>query len=200
MTKIRVRRHVNPLADLTEYSFQGFKNKKPIIIDIGADHGEFTESLLKKFGKDKNFIVFEIRKPLAEKLREKFLENENVIVFDGDANRNFENIVRPCLKKSKIEEIYINFPDPWLKPRHKKRRFINKSFLQSTKNWLSKETKWIFQTDQKELFEDTLEILKEVEIKKIEFFENSPHNLQTKWEKAKIKDNSEIFRIKFWVK
>lgn len=199
MTKKRVRHHVNPLADLTEYSFDGFENNKPIIIDIGADHGEFTEGLLEKFGEEKNFIVFEIRKPLAEKLRKKFSENENVIVFDGDANRNFETIVRPCLNKSQVEEIYINFPDPWFKPRHHKRRFINTKFLQSIKDWMSSETTWIFQTDQKQLFEDTLEVLKESGINNIEFFKDSPHNLQTKWEKAKIEEDLDIFRMKFRV-
>ncbi|MCK4635597.1 MAG: hypothetical protein KAT32_01940 [Candidatus Moranbacteria bacterium] len=197
MAKKRVRHHVNPLADLTEYSFQGFENNNPIIIDVGADHGEFIEGLLKKFSDEKNFIVFEIRKPLAEKLREKFSEYKNVIVFDGDANRNFENIVRPCLEKSEVEEIYVNFPDPWFKARHKKRRFVNEGFLQSIKDWMSSSTEWIFQTDQKKLFEDTLEVLENVGIDRIEFFKNSLYDLQTKWEKAKIKEDSEIYRMRF---
>lgn len=197
MTKKRVRHHVNPLADLTEYSFEGFENDNPIVIDVGADHGEFTEGLLEKFGEEKNFIVFEIRKPLAEKLRKKFFDHKNVVVFDGDANRNFESIVRPCLKKSKVEEIYVNFPDPWFKARHHKRRFINEKFLQSIKDWMPSETAWIFQTDQKQLFEDTLEVLEESGIDDIEFFENSPYDLQTKWEKAKIEEGSEINRMRF---
>ncbi len=133
MAKKRVRHHVNPLSDLTEYSFSGFENDNPVIIDVGADHGEFTEGLLDKFGEEKNFIVFEIRKPLAEKLRQMFSDHKNVVVFDGDANRNFENIVRPYLKKNKVEEIFVNFPDPWFKSRHHKRRFINENFCSQLK-------------------------------------------------------------------
>lgn len=194
-----MRHHVNPFADLTEHSFQGFENGKPIIIDVGADHGEFTEGLLEKFSEEKNFIVFEIRKPLAERLRNKFFKNKNVVVFDGDANRNFEDIIKPCLKNSQVEEIYVNFPDPWFKPRHHKRRFINTKFLQSIKDWMSSETTWIFQTDQKQLFEDTLEVLDESGICDFEFFKDSPYNLQTKWEKAKIEEGLEIFRMRFRV-
>lgn len=197
--KKRVRHHVNPLSDLTEYSFSGFENNQPIIIDVGADHGEFVAGLLHIFKKEKNFIVFEIRKPLAEKLKAKFSNDDNVIVFDGDANRNFENIVRPCLQNADVEKIYINFPDPWFKSRHKKRRFINEKFLATIKNWIPSATEWIFQTDQKQLFEDTLEILKNGGIEKIDFFHSTPHNLPTKWEKAKVKEGSEIYRMKFWL-
>lgn len=197
MAKKRVRHHVNPLADLTEHSFSGFENDNPVIIDVGADHGEFSEGLLEKFGEEKNFVVFEIRKPLAEKLREMFSDHENVVVFDGDANRNFESIVKTCLEKSEVEEIYVNFPDPWFKARHHKRRFVNEGFLQSIKDWMPSSTTWIFQTDQKKLFEDTLETLENVGIDDIELFDESPYGLQTKWEKAKLEEDLEINRMKF---
>ena len=196
--KRRVRHHVNPLSDLTEHSFAGFQNGKPIIVDVGADHGEFIEGLLEIFGEEKNFIIFEIRKPLAEKLRENFFQDKNVVVFNGDANRNFKNIIQPCLIKSEIEEIYINFPDPWFKAKHKKRRFINEKFLQSIKSWVPTSTQWIFQTDQKQLFEETLKILKTLQVNEIYFFENTPYNLPTKWEKAKHKEANKIYRMK-WV-
>lgn len=198
MTKKRVRHHVNPLSDLTEHTFSGFKNDKPIIIDIGADHGEFTEGLLKFFNEERNFIVFEIRKPLAEKLRQKFKNYLNVVVFDGNANRNFENIVKPCLEKNELAEIYINFPDPWFKDRHKKRRVLNEKFLLEIKSWMPKTTKWIFQTDQKPLFQETLEMLKNFGITEIDFFSQSPHNVTTKWEQAKINENLPIFRMSFY--
>ncbi len=194
----RVRHHVNPLSDLTEHKFEGFENQKPIIVDIGADRGEFTEQLLQKFGDDKNFIVSEIRKPLARRLEKKFDKFDNVIVFDGDIVRNFETIIKPSIDRGVlIEEIYINFPDPWFKEKHKKRRVVNKKFLESTKDWIQKETDWFFQTDQKQLFEETVEILKNLDYIKIEFFEKPPHEATTKWEDAKVAENFEINRMKF---
>ncbi|XLQ20708.1 MAG: tRNA (guanine(46)-N(7))-methyltransferase TrmB [Candidatus Moraniibacteriota bacterium] len=194
----RIRHHVNPLSDLTEHEFSGFENNNPIIIDIGADRGEFIEQLLEKFENNKNFIVSEIRKPLARKLEKKFEKHGNVVVFDGDMTRNFENIVRTSIKKNVlIEEIYINFPDPWFKERHKKRRVVNIKFLESIKKWTQKETKWIFQTDQQQLFDETVELLESIDWIGIEFFDESPYGATTKWENAKVEDGFKINRLKF---
>lgn len=194
----RIRHHVNPLSDLTEHSFKGFKNSNPIIIDIGADRGEFIQQLLSELGANKNFIVSEIRKPLARKLEKKFKDNNNVVVFDGDIVRNFESIIRPSVENGVIvEEIYINFPDPWFKEKHKKRRVINKKFLENIKDWIQKDTIWIFQTDQKQLFEETVEMLEELDYIKIKFFNESPHSATTKWENAKVASGFKINRLKF---
>ncbi len=194
----RVRHHVNPLSDLTEHEFDGFDNGNPIIIDIGADRGEFVEGLIEKFGKSKNFIVLEIRKPLAQRLREKFEKYNNVVIFDGDATRNFKSILQPSIVEGVlIEDVYINFPDPWFKERHKKRRVINEKFLKDVQKWMQKETEWIFQTDQKQLFDETIEALNNVGNIEIEFFDSAPYNMTTKWEDAKIADNYIINRMRF---
>jgi len=196
--KHRIRHHVNPFADQTEHKFDGFDNNRPVLIDIGADRGEFVGQLLDRFGDEKNFLVLEIRKPLALRLQNKFEKFNNVVVFDGDATRNFRNLLKPMIDRQVfIEEIYINFPDPWFKERHKKRRVINQKFLESIKNWIQKDTTWIFQTDQKQLFIETVELLKKMNYINIEFFDSSPYGAMTKWEKAKVADGFEINRLKF---
>ncbi len=198
MAKKRVRHHVNPMSDRTEISFEGFDNDNPIIVDVGAASGEFISKLIELKTETHNFIIFEIRKPLAKKLEEKFKNKNNVKVFTGDAGRNFESILASSVKKGiKIEEIFINFPDPWFKDRHKKRRFINESFLDNVSAWIQAETVWIFQTDQKELFQETLQLLDEKKISNIRFFDTSPYNTQTKWEAAKVELGDKIYRVKF---
>jgi tRNA (guanine-N7-)-methyltransferase len=199
--KRRVRHHVNPLADRTEHFFEGFENNRPIIVDIGADRGEFTQQLLEQFGADKNFLVLEIRKPLAKKLKLKFKEYENVAVFDGDATRNFKSLLKPSIDRGiLIEEIYINFPDPWFKERHKKRRVINEKFINKIKDWIQPETKWIFQTDQRSLFEDTIQVLQSVDEIKIKYLNTSPYNITTKWEDAKTEAGNKIYRLIFYIR
>ncbi len=196
--KIRIRHHVNPMSDRTEVEFDGFINNKPIIVDVGAASGEFVSKLIELKSDTHNFVIFEIRKPLAKKLEEKFANKDNVKVFEGDAGRNFKSVLYPCIKRgAKIEEIFINFPDPWFKDRHKKRRFINENFLNNVSQWIQIETKWIFQTDQKELFEDTIELLNKKNISDIVFFNNSPYDTKTKWESAKMEVGDEIYRMKF---
>jgi len=193
----RVRTHVNPLSITKEYSFSGFGNDRPVIVDVGACKGEFTENLLEKFP-EKNFIVFEIRVPLANKLCEKFKEHDNVVVFDGDAGRNFKTIIEACFKDgASLETVYVNFPDPWFKERHKKRRFINNKFLDEAARYISSATEWVFQTDQKFLFDETLEVLEESEFNHVEYFDTPPFGIQTDWEQAKTAEGSAVYRMKF---
>ena len=194
---MRVRAHVNPLSILKEHSFKGFENNNPIIVDVGSCKGEFSEALIKKFP-EKNFVLFEIRVPLAEKLREKFKEYPNIVVFDGDAGKNFKNIFQSSIKKgAHIEEIFVNFPDPWFKEKHKKRRFINPKFLEECAEWISDDTWFVFQTDQRFLFEETLEVVESSSFSYIERFETSAHDTPTHWEQQKMDEGFQIWRMRF---
>ncbi len=196
----RVRTHVNPLSILREHHFDGFGNDQPIFVDIGAFKGEFMDELSHKFP-EHNYVCFEIRTPIANKLKVKFEGRKNFVVFDGDAARNFQSILQPCLAQgAKIKKIFVNFPDPWFKDKHKKRRFINPQFLENVATWLPKEVEFIFQTDQKFLFDETLEVLRESPYNQIEFFENSAYNIPTDWEKVKMEQGNKIYRMKFWQK
>lgn len=197
MPQKRVRNHVNPLSILIEHSFDGFGNDKPIIIDVGACKGEFSAALIDKFP-DHNFIVFEIRRPLARKLAEKFADKDNVAVFDGDAARNFKAILGPCLEQgATIEEIFVNFPDPWFKDKHKKRRFVNEKFLNQCAEWLPAGTEFVFQTDQEFLFNETKEELENTPYEVCEIFHDSAHGVPTHWEAQKLLEGDEIWRMKF---
>ena len=197
MHKKRVRHHVNPLADRTEHIFAGFGNPRPIVVDIGADRGEFVAQLVERWGTTKNFIVCEIRKPMARKLAERFHEYDNVRVFDGDATRNLRALLQPSLDAgAAVEEIYINFPDPWFKERHKKRRVLTERFVQGVRTWIPPQTRWIFQTDQQHLFEETVDILRAEGIVST-FFDTPPHGATTKWEEAKVAEGKKIFRCMF---
>lgn len=193
----RVRTHVNPLSITEAHHFAGFGNDRPIFVDVGAFKGEFMADLLKKFP-DHNFILFEIRLPIADKLREKFKEHDNVVVFHGDAGINFKNILQPCLKQGAIiKQIFVNFPDPWFKDRHKKRRFVTPQFLTQTASWLPAETEFVFQTDQQFLYEETKQYLTETPYQVTEEFDAPPYDLKTDWETIKIQEGGQAYRMKF---
>ncbi len=194
----RVRAHVNPLSVLKEYDFEGFSNRYPIVIDIGSFKGEFVESLALQHPR-KNYIAFEIRVPIAQFLKQKFKSFDNVVVFDGDAGRNLKSILLSSLEKNiPIETIYINFPDPWFKEKHKKRRFITSSSLAYFSTFIPKETVFVFQTDQQFLFEETKEIITHSVYNHIEYFDDSPFGVRTDWEQSKIEQGFPIYRLKFW--
>ena len=193
----RVRTHANPLAILKELHFAGFGNSQPIFVDVGAFKGEFMAELSQQYP-DHNYICFEIRTPIANALREKFKDQPNFRVFDGDAGRNFRNILQPCLDQgAHIKQIFVNFPDPWFKDKHKKRRFITTKFCNELATWLPAETEIVFQTDQQFLFEETLEYLATTPYQNIEYFDDSIHGIPTDWESAKLAAGEKIWRMKF---
>ena len=192
----RKRNHVNPLADETVINFAGFKNTRPIIMDIGAYRGEFSEQLVEKFSNTHNFIVTEIRKPYANYLQELFNENKNVEVFNGDSAKNISGLIKQSLDNGVlIDYIFVNFPDPWFKEKHKKRRVVNTNFLNELANLVTPEVKLVFQTDQKQMFEETVELIIEHGKFDVEYFEEPLWGIQSHWEIMKTDEGDEINRM-----
>ncbi len=200
MSKKRVRNHVNPLSITREVSFEGFGNDRPIVVDIGAYRGEFIADMAEKFP-EQNYMAFEVRRKVTDDLHEKFAEYSNIEVFGGDACRNFRSVLEPCINEgAQIKEIYNNFPDPWFKAKHHKRRVISRRFLESVREWIPADTTWVYQTDQRQIFEETKELLDEMGIVDREYFDESPYGIQTKWEKSKLGQGLPVYRMKFWIR
>ncbi len=195
----RIRNHVNPLSITHEYQFEGFENDHPIIVDVGSCKGEFAAALIDKFP-NKNFVLFEIRVPLREKLEEQFKDFSNVKVFGGDAGRNFKSILKPSIDRGvHLETVYLNFPDPWFKEKHKKRRFLNSKFLEEVRGYIRPETEFVFQTDQQFLFDETLAMMRECGITDIHFFDEPPYGVRTDWECATMALGRSISRMRFTI-
>ena len=199
-TPKRIRNHVNPLAYKDSISFAGFADTSPIIVDIGSYRGEFGAKLVDKFaeeGEKRNFIFFEIRKPFVVYLEQLFLGKENVKIFGGNAGMNLQNILQPSIDAgATIEKIFINFPDPWFKKKHYKRRVITDEFLTELQTWLPVETEIIFQTDQRKLFRWTEKVVKKNGFFTIEKFKKPIWGVTTYWEDMKVKEGNKIWRMK----
>ena len=192
----RVRNHVNPLADQSVIDFGGFSSDNPIIVDIGAYRGEFTQSLVGHHGEAYNYIVTEIRKPYEEYLRELFASHDNIAVFGGDSARNISGLVQHSIERGvTIAYIFINFPDPWFKEKHKKRRVLNPHFLDSLAQLITGDTTIVFQTDQKQLFEETVEVVQEDGRWDFEYFTEPLWGIQSYWEQIKIGEGDTIYRM-----
>ena len=67
-----------------------------------------------------------------------------------------ENIAE-VFEEGEVERIYLNFSDPWPKDRHAKRRLTSMQFLERYEQILKKEGHVIFKTDNRELFDFSME-------------------------------------------
>jgi tRNA (guanine-N7-)-methyltransferase len=60
-------------------------------------------------------------------------------------------------EKGEVDYIYLNFSDPWPKDRHARRRLTSKEFLKRYEQILSDEGGVTFKTDNRQLFDFSLE-------------------------------------------
>ncbi|MBQ1638306.1 MAG: tRNA (guanosine(46)-N7)-methyltransferase TrmB, partial [Ruminococcus sp.] len=72
-------------------------------------------------------------------------------------NYNVEQLDKIILPEDKIERLFINFCNPWPRPKHKKRRLTYYKKLEMYKRFLQPEAEIRFKTDDDELFEESLE-------------------------------------------
>ena len=134
-----------------------FENENPLHIEIGMGKGQFIMELARR-NPDINYIGIEKYSSVLVRALQKMEEEqmENLIFIRMDAEE-IENV----FEKEEVAQIYLNFSDPWPKDRHAKRRLTSTKFLARYENILKEDGNVIFKTDNRELFDFSLEQVKE---------------------------------------
>ena len=137
-----------------------FGNDNPIYIEIGMGKGQFLLNLAKQ-NPNINYIGIERYSSVLLRALEK---------FDTEEFCKLDNIRFICMNAfelpevfelGEVEKIYLNFSDPWPKARHARRRLTSKQFLAQYDKVLEKEGVVEFKTDNRPLFEFSLEQVEE---------------------------------------
>jgi tRNA (guanine-N7-)-methyltransferase len=137
MAKVRIRQHVNPLCskfqksvELPDWSTVYANPERPLHLDIGCARGRFTFAIAQA-QPETNFLGIEIREALvaeANRLRNE-AQLSNLHYLFCNVNIDFEKIAR-SLPPQVLQWVSIQFPDPWFKKRHAKRRVVQPEFVQ----------------------------------------------------------------------
>ena len=134
-----------------------FGNSNPVHIEIGMGKGVFITTLASQ-NPDINYVGIEkyssVLLRAVEKQDELQLPNLRFIRMDA------ENI-NEVFGKDEVDRIYLNFSDPWPKDRHAKRRLTSRQFFARYDQMLKKEGRVEFKTDNKALFDFSVEEVKE---------------------------------------
>lgn len=132
---------------------EAFGNDHPIHIEIGMGKGRFLMDMAKKYP-DINYVGIEkyssVLLRAIQKQEEEMLPNVLFIRMEA------ENITE-VFGKGEVDQIYLNFSDPWPKDRHAKRRLPSREFLKRFDEILKPDGTVEFKTDNQELFAFALE-------------------------------------------
>ncbi|MDT2755799.1 tRNA (guanosine(46)-N7)-methyltransferase TrmB [Enterococcus asini] len=129
-----------------------FGNNQPIHIEIGMGKGSFITGMAKAHP-EINYIGVEMQVSVVshalDKVLEENLQNVQLLHVDGSALTEY-------FADSEVDQIYLNFSDPWPKKRHEKRRLTSKPFLTVDEAILKPAGEIHFKTDNQGLFEYSL--------------------------------------------
>jgi tRNA (guanine-N7-)-methyltransferase len=177
--------------DLTEY----IKNeKRPLYLDIGAGMGRFLMEESEKhpensyIGIDPDYQCVKKNLTKLDNRERRNVSLNNCRFFYGSVYHLLDKLPEQC-----IDVAYINYPDPWFKKRHLKRRLVTAKLFETLYSLLKPEARVYVQTDIDDYAEFIDEEFKAITQYKIQYdalekFKDLAGTLYQ--EKAKLKDHN----------
>ncbi|MCH8505822.1 MAG: tRNA (guanosine(46)-N7)-methyltransferase TrmB [Ectothiorhodospiraceae bacterium] len=158
MSPVRVRQHVNPLSrkyqqpvSLPDWTTIYDNPQQPLHLDIGCARGRFLYELAPK-QPDWNFLGLEIRQSLVDEANQ-WRDRDNLTNLhylycniNVMSEALLESLPEGCLKR-----ISIQFPDPWFKKRHHKRRVVQPELVEDLARFLAPDGEIFLQSDVEEV-------------------------------------------------
>lgn len=175
---------------------QVFGNDNPIHIEVGSGKGRFIAGMAKA-NPDINYIAIEAYESVIVYALDRFIEAElpNVKLMAVNAVD-----LRDYFEKGEIDQVYLNFSDPWPKNRHEKRRLTYASFLSVYEDVLRPEGEIHFKTDNRGLFQYSLVSMSQygMKLKDVNLHLHDSeveNNIMTEYEEKFSKKGSRIYRV-----
>ena len=155
-----------------------------IILDIGFGTGDSTIALQGMFPQY-SVLGIEAYKPGVKNLLRK-----NIYVHFGDALEMIEKI-----NNNTISQIYMLFPDPWQKKKHRKRRLLNEYTFRVIMSIIKKNGFFHFSTDNINYALEAKAVINKVTSDEVAFSKNRGFRPITKFEKKSITKKNFVFDL-----
>ena len=176
-----------------------FGDGKPIHIEIGMGKGQFLMEMARRHP-DIHYIGIEkfssVLVRAVQEMEEEPLPNIHFIRMDAEYICN-------VFEKGEVEEIYLNFSDPWPKERHTKRRLTSHQFLERYDQILKEGGSIQFKTDNRDLFDFSVEEIRSAgwtidqctyDLHHSDFLEG---NVMTEYEERFVAEGKPICKVTF---
>ncbi|PWN08073.1 tRNA (guanosine(46)-N7)-methyltransferase TrmB [Rhodohalobacter mucosus] len=134
-----------------------FKNENPITLELACGKGEYTVELARR-NPERNYIGID-KKGWRIWTGAKTAIEENL--NNAHFMRIFIDHLEEYFKPGEVDEIWIVFPDPFLRESRESNRLTSPKFLNIYKNILKPGSVIHLKTDSPELFSYTLEVIEQ---------------------------------------
>lgn len=204
MPRVRVHQHVNPLAPYYRQAPKPLKidenfadASRPLLLDIGCARGRF---LLRMAEAEPgwNYLGVEIREPLVDEANRLAEEAglSNVHYSFCNAMLWLDRLVAE-LPEMRLQLVTIQFPDPWFKKKHAKRRMVNDEMVDTIAAHLTPGGRVFVQTDIEFLADEMFDLFRgDPRFAESPLTEN-PFPVKTEREKAVEEKGLPVFRSEF---
>jgi tRNA (guanine-N7-)-methyltransferase len=206
MPPIRVRQHVNPLSQKYQVEVEPpdwqtvfAQPHQPLLLDLGCGKGIFVTQMA-QLQPDWNFLGLEIRQPVVDKalaLRDQ-LELTNAHFLFCNANISLRPLLA-SLPAGVLQRVAVQFPDPWFKKRHQKRRVVQPELVQTFADYLPSGGQVILQSDVEALELDMCDRMAEhpAFARQGDWLDHSPFPAQTDREVVTLERGDPVYRACF---
>ncbi len=167
MARVRVHQHVNPLSPYYKQEPASIALSSvfadpshPVHLDIGCARGRFLLRMA-EIEPAWNFLGIEIREPLVDEANRLAVEAglTNIHYAFCNAMLWLEKLLAD-IPVGSLQMVTIQFPDPWFKKRHAKRRMVNAELVNAVVKKLAPDGRIFVQTDIEFLAEEMFQLLR----------------------------------------
>ncbi len=204
MPRVRVHQHVNPLSPYYVFTPNPLAlgdifadASLPLHLDIGCARGRFILKMA-ELDKGRNFLGVEIREPLVTEANRIAHEANltNLHYEFCNAMNEFDRLLEN-VPKGILQTVTIQFPDPWFKKKHAKRRMVNRELVETIVNNLAENGKIFVQTDIEFLADEMFELFRSKENFEQILTEENPFPVKTERENAVEEKGLPVYRTIF---
>jgi tRNA (guanine-N7-)-methyltransferase len=204
MPRVRVHQHVNPLAPFYRQSpkpidmLQVFDDPtKPLLLDIGCARGRFILRMAEA-QPEWNYLGVEIRHQLVDEANEIAAEKglTNLHYAFCNAMLWLERLISD-IPVGVLQTVTIQFPDPWFKKKHAKRRMVNRELVETVAAKLADGGRVFVQTDIEFLAEEIFDLFRANRPLEESPIDENPFPVKTEREKAVEDKGLPVYRDVF---
>ncbi len=170
-----------------------FPTSATLAVEIGFGNGAFLVDWAKRHP-NWQFVGFELSIESMERAQRKLFRNDvkNACVIHEDARLG----LREFFPENSLAHVMMNFPDPWPKDKHRKRRLLDENFSEILGNVLRENHCYELVTDQQWYAEHAFELFSASKYFSVDSVElNPPRPVITKYEQKWREMGRETYRV-----